>query len=482
MSTPLIAVTTPTLNRPDTHALLYRTFASQDWQNKMLFVLDESAQPSPFFSQCTDPRVVYVHAPMTYKRDVTRIGAARNYLCQLARNAGATYIAHADDDDHYDKSWLRTMRNRLGSAGLIKLAVFRLLVEKGDGAGTIWQWDVREMGGQHYALKGSETPEPVDIGDDADPTLAEAYRGGFGWSYMFRADLQERIPFPDEGTEDYPWFRACKEAGVRIVEVDDLAHLALHVVGADSNSMLFPQRYVGKQAPGVGSQPRSLRAHATWRMLGAVANMYELPDGKDIQFKPGATYQVLACVKNSHNMKQIAVRASSWGVTIGAARDNVDAAEFGVQPAPNGYRLIHVVAKAERAGRCPWKTPKLVIFDKSRVIKAWCDQAPSTGPQLNAQLQPTAGVATLGPRGRDAGMAGLAGFGGGRCPTCTNYAWSPEMGPSMKAIDGTMHHPSCSRLVGLAPSKMERRIQRMQARRGLPVTGVIQINRQLSPR
>src|SRR5580704_16770204 len=33
-------------------------------------------------------------------------------------------------------------------------------------------------------------------------------------------------------------------------------------------------------------------------------------------------------------------------------------------------------------------------------------------------------------------------------PECKNFAWTPEMGPSLKGSDGEMHHPSCPKVVG----------------------------------
>ena len=199
--------------------------------------------------------------------------------------------------------------------------------------------------------------------------------------------------------------------------------------------------------------------------------------GQEIAIVPGVTYSVLASVDDKHTLKALTTRAESWGLSITQARDNVDASEFGVTPAPKGQRLVHTVGKATRAATMPWKVPKFVLTDHTTVVKAWSDQgAPA---QINAQLQPAPGVG----RPRE-----LHGFGGGRCATCVNYAWTPEMGPSVKAIDGTMHHPSCSALDGLAATKMERMYQRMQDRLGhipkvtLGPRGVHQINAQLTPR
>ena len=98
-SRPIVAWTTPTLGRPETHPTLYAMFKRQTYSPLLMFVYDESTEPSPFFSQLQDPDVTYVHEPMAYKRDVTRIGAARNKLCAMARADGAEFIVSADDDD-----------------------------------------------------------------------------------------------------------------------------------------------------------------------------------------------------------------------------------------------------------------------------------------------------------------------------------------------------------------------------------------------
>jgi hypothetical protein len=426
MTEPLIACTTPTLNRPETHESLYQTFVNQDWPNKILLVLDESATPSPFFSRCMDARVQYVHAPSS-RGDVTRIGSARNRLCQMARKVGASFVAHMDDDDTYARGYLTRMRERLGSASLVKLAIFRLLVDGGESSGTLWQWDVRSMGGTHYALQGSRTPESVDVPADDDPVYAEAMRFGYGFSYFFRLDVALRFPFPAEGTEDYPWVRTLRENGHRVVEVDDFADGCLHVVHDGSNSMLWPQFYLGKHAPGVGSEPVSLRSFARWRMLGAVSQMYELPQGKDIQVEPGVTYQIVAKIKNNHTLKSVTVRAESWGLVVSGAQDNVNAADLGVKPAPNGYRLVQVMGTSNKSMKVPWKGNKLVsLLDKSSMVRAWSDKAPAA-VQINPQLTPAA-----------AGV-GSVDFNSPAC--CKNFAWTSTMGPRVRG-----HHPSCPKV------------------------------------
>ena len=472
MTAPLLSIIVPTLDRADRHEFAYKIFASQDYPEKEMLVLDESKDPSPFFSGLGDPRVRYWHEPME-RGDVTKIGTTRNKLIERARGV---FVMHGDDDDWYHSSWASTLLSRLGVADLVKSVVWRCLVES---EGTMWEWDTRSMGGTHYALKGDTTPTAVQVDPEEAPMLADAYLDGFGWSYVYRRDLAQQFPFPAEGTEDYPWVRTCREHGANVVHLADVSPLAVHTVHAKSGSILFPQRSLGAFRGGLGAATLSLRDMARWRMLGAVGTMTELPEGKKIAIVPGVTYSVLASVDDKHTLKALTTRAESWGLSITQARDNVDASEFGVKPAPKGQRLVHTVGKATRAATMPWKVPKFVLTDHTTVVKAWSDQAAPT--QINAQLQPaSAGVG----RPRE-----LHGFGGGRCATCVNYAWTPEMGSSVKAIDGTMHHPSCSALDGLAASKMERMYQRMQDRRGLGhrattlgPRGVHQINAQLTPR
>ena len=447
----LVAFATPTMNRPDTHEALYVGFAAQSLRNKMLVVYDESREPSPFFSKLRDSRVDYVHAPVTTKREVTRIGAARNAITERVVGAGGAYMVACDDDDVYGPTHGEHLVDRIGDADVAKLAVFRLMVAKGEAAGTLWQWDVRQMGGRHYGLKGSETPQPADIEPGEDPVYAEATRFGYMFGWAWKTELSQRIPFPEEGTEDYPWLRECMANGARVVEVDDMAHESVHVVSPDSASMCWPQVALGKAQAGMGSPGRSLREFVRWRMLGAVSQMYELPIGQDIHAKPGVTYQVLSAIKQNHTLKSVVVRAQSWGLTVTASRDNVDPSEFGVPAPAKGYRLVHVVGTTSKPITIPWQGNKLIRkFDASSIVRAWSDQRPAA--QINQQLQPA-------PAGMGAARA-LHGFGGGRCVRCVNYAWTPEMGPSMKAVDGSMHHPSCDALVGLADTKLGRMMQR----------------------
>ena len=343
----------PTLGRSDVHEQLYECFDAQTLPKKRLFVLDESSAPSPFFAGLRDRRVTYVHDPGTVaKPGQGGIARARN---RLLRMTSAPIIFHADDDDVYEPEWAETMADRLLSKGadLAKLTRWRMWLS---GDGSIWEWDTADFRGRVWAIKGTDTPEQVDVDESIDPQILadmrDAYLIGFGFSYCYLRSLWERFPFDEtEQTEDIPWVRACRAGGAKIELISDLPHLALHTVHDRSESVNFPQR----------------------RMAGApTAGFVELPRGKEIPVTPGATFEVLASLKKKHSLQSVARRASRWGVTVTQAKDNVVPAEYGVTPARDGYRLVALTAKATKPGKLPWAVPSpLNVFDKSSVVRAW---------------------------------------------------------------------------------------------------------------
>ena len=224
-----VALVTPSLNRPQWHEQLYAQFLKQvGLASKHLYVLDESAEPSPFFSTPRDG-VTYVQQAGKPRVDgVTRIGEARNALNALVKEP---IIVHVDDDDLLDPLYAATMCERLGDADVAKLDVWRLIK---DDDSVIFEWDTRSLGGQHYAMKG-DVVEPVVI-DPKEMTTEEhqawqsAWRDGFGWSMVYTRAIWEKVKFAVEGTEDIDWVRRVRAAGGKIRFISDLPHLALHTV------------------------------------------------------------------------------------------------------------------------------------------------------------------------------------------------------------------------------------------------------------
>ena len=169
MSSPLVSCIVPTLDRADRHADLYACFDSQTYEPKELLVFDGSKRISPFFSSLADARVRYEHAHRP-KGEVTRIGAERNALLELAQG---DFCQHLDDDDFYAPEFLSSMMARIGDAALAKLGVWNAIQES---SGSIWQWDVTAMGGKHFAVVGAETPIETDVpSDGGDERIAEVF-------------------------------------------------------------------------------------------------------------------------------------------------------------------------------------------------------------------------------------------------------------------------------------------------------------------
>lgn len=208
---PLVSFLTPTMNRAELHPQLHRGFAADLWPNKELVVLDESVKASPYFSKLRDPRVRYVHAPMVGARVVNRIGTARNRLVALSRGS---FIEHRDDDDTYDPIWTQFGMERLGSADLLKLDVYRIITDPEPGQpAMIFEWDTRKFGGEHYALQGNEAIKSQVSPDELPPDVVSMFRDGYGYSIMGPRRTFERFPFPAEGTEDFAFLRAVRDSG-----------------------------------------------------------------------------------------------------------------------------------------------------------------------------------------------------------------------------------------------------------------------------
>ena len=348
MSSPLVSCIVPTLDRADRHADLYACFDSQTYEPKELLVFDGSKRISPFFSSLADARVRYEHTHRP-KGEVTRIGAERNALLELAQG---DFCQHLDDDDFYAPEFLSSMMARIGDAALAKLGVWNAIQES---SGSIWQWDVTAMGGKHFAVVGAETPIETDVpSDGGDERIAEVFRVGYGFSYFYPRSTWEEQPFPEEGTEDVPWTRALIAAGKRVVQVMDCAHLCLHTVHPQSESVIYPQR-----------------------RIGASSGLTELPRGKAIPVRPGRTYAILASVKDKHSLKGLAVRAGSWGMNVTAAQDNVAPSQYGVGAPPGGYRLVYVTGDVKAPSSIPWSVPApLNVFDKTSIVRAWASAPP----------------------------------------------------------------------------------------------------------
>ena len=355
-----VAFVTPTHGRPELHEALYQTFKSQTVSPKRLYVLDTSEEASPFFSALQDPEVVYAHRPGAFPREpgVNRIGAVRNYLNSMVTE---DVIAHLDDDDWLHPEYGRVMLERLGDAALVKLDVWRLVTDTDPSI--IFEWDTRSFGGRHYALQGDQFALSEGDVEGMPSDYSEMFRDGYGFSMMYPRSTWEQHPYPEDGTEDFPFVREVRDAGEKIIFVSDLPQLVLHLVSSRSKSGVYPQKILG-----LLSKIRD----AARMLVGLSGPMQEIAPAKKIQAQPGVRYTALVALADKHPLRGLATQGSKWGLTIHEARDNVQPSEFGVNAPPPGYRLVHLVATVDKATEIPWSVPApLSAFDKTHVVKAW---------------------------------------------------------------------------------------------------------------
>ena len=208
-----VALVTPTMGRQHLHPQLHQTFRDQTvtGHGARLYVLDESPQPSPYFTKLKDSAVTYVHRVAAPRRDgLSRIGAARNALNMLTPSGSV--LVHVDDDDELLPLYAEAMIDRLGDADLCKMDVWRILHEK---SGLIFEWDTRSVGKEHYALLGNEVVDKKAATSEITQEFMEllGVRDGFGWSLVYPRKTWEKHPFPPEDTEDLPFVQNVRAAG-----------------------------------------------------------------------------------------------------------------------------------------------------------------------------------------------------------------------------------------------------------------------------
>ncbi len=194
-----IAVICPTLNRSAMHETLYRAFDGQTHPAKELWVLDDSDHPSPFLLRqaSLDDRLHYVH-----KTENRRIptGTKRNLLIQMSTGG---VIAHFDDDDWYEPTYLSSMLDALlyDDLDFVKLS-------------TWCEVRVHDRRARcHY--------------DARDKGLAHLW--GWGFSYMYRRYVASRVCFPDAVFgEDFKFFQRLQGQGLKAGLVHDGADWVEH--------------------------------------------------------------------------------------------------------------------------------------------------------------------------------------------------------------------------------------------------------------
>lgn len=232
MAGPLVSIVTPSYNR---HALLKHQYASilkQSEQDFEWLILDDSPEPSPYFTQIDDRRVRYHH----HRGAKMLVSAKRNWLVERAR---ASIIAHFDDDDYYAPCYLATMLARLQSQAcdITKLSAWFVYSAQLKRLG---YWNTVDMLGLHFTFG----PEPA-LHAFFNHTVPENMRNnylGYGFSYVYRKSLWQRTPFPAvEYASDYGFVAAAMAKGCQIDHFADSEGLCVHILRRDNMSKSFPQ-------------------------------------------------------------------------------------------------------------------------------------------------------------------------------------------------------------------------------------------------
>lgn len=223
---------TPTHGREDRLRRLLARFKAQTHRDRELLILDDSRDPSPFFTALRDPEVRYLHDP-----ERRSIGAKRNLL---AAESTGDLIVHFDDDDHYAPAYLTRIAELQGSADFFTLSAWFAWHELSRG---LYYWDTARVDGVHFrvgrALEGLLQREPQ--GDVAHPSIDENL-WGYGFSYSYRRALWEKVRFDDVSFgEDYRFASKAAAAGFSRASAPDEEGLVLHVLHGANSSRIFPQ-------------------------------------------------------------------------------------------------------------------------------------------------------------------------------------------------------------------------------------------------
>ncbi len=230
-----VSVICPTYNRPSCHKNLYRVFDHQTYQDKELVVLDDSHEPSPFFSELRDERVKYYHLP---KRMI--LGLKRNLL--IEKSAGEV-IAHFDDDDYYAPEYLATMVPHLKTAAFVKLSKWLSWREIDK---TLWLWDTSYTLPSHYRVVGAHPAVDMEnlsrLNDTTKQAFIDQSLWGFGFSYVYlkQAALLCLFESMNHG-EDYNFFLRFRGQGNVCSTISNAEQLALHFLYKSSESLIYPQ-------------------------------------------------------------------------------------------------------------------------------------------------------------------------------------------------------------------------------------------------
>ncbi|MEZ5607603.1 MAG: glycosyltransferase [Burkholderiaceae bacterium] len=225
-----VSVIIVTYNRERFMPAIYDVYARQTHPDTELRVLDDSDEPSPFFSRLDDPRVHYTHT-----RERLSIGGKRNRLIEQAQGE---WICHFDDDDYYADHYIAHMLAQAGDADFVKLSAWfnfsiapRLLT----------YWDTNTLEPAFYRQSGAGL-QPVAMGQHDPRQFQRSSLLGFGFSYFHKRHVGLKYPFKEVSFGgDYPMLDAFVQGGGRLQLLRDEEGLVLHQLHGSNVSHVLPQ-------------------------------------------------------------------------------------------------------------------------------------------------------------------------------------------------------------------------------------------------
>ena len=195
---PFVSVLVPTSHtRHWSHSTIYKCFKQQTYpkERREMIVLDTGGAPSPFFTTSRDRSVRYFHVGMPPPAART-VGGKRNWLAGKA--AGSILVAF-DDDDLYLPDYIDRMVSAMQSSGasVVTLASW-LSYDAWSGALGVFDPEEDNLWGHH------------------------GRRWGYGFSYVYTADVAREVPFPRQDFgEDYGFILAAAACGKIVQQYAD---------------------------------------------------------------------------------------------------------------------------------------------------------------------------------------------------------------------------------------------------------------------
>lgn len=227
-----VSLITPTFQRQEHLRNLVAHFTAQTHQETELLILDDSPEPSDFFTsgEAADPRVRYAHSA-----EQLSIGEKRNRL--IERSSGEV-VMHFDDDDYYAPRYIERMLAALEGHDFVKLGRWFAYDTR---LRQFFYWETDRLMRSHWVVSSHDELEPVSTAE-FPPDFIERNLWGFGFSYVFRRSVFDTVRFdPVNWGEDFLFYKKLIGQGFRATHFPDEEGLALHVIHGNNTSRLFPQ-------------------------------------------------------------------------------------------------------------------------------------------------------------------------------------------------------------------------------------------------